>query len=504
MPKIKNVLFILADQWRAECLSALGHLVRTPNLDALAADGVLFTRHYAQASPCGPSRASILTGLYLHTHRSGRNGTPLDARFTNIAREARGLGYDPALIGYTDTSADPRGRPPNDPALFTYEGAMPGFTPVVLLPEQPVAWLAYLRALGYDMPTRDHLRAYRGRDDYPGADARGPTYAPAIYKAEHSETAFATDRALDYIAARDGAPWFLHLVYLHPHPPYRAPEPYHAMYEPAEMPGFRRAPSVEEEAKQHPYLAWHLSRERKAAEMPEAHLRQLRATYCGMIAEVDANIGRLVAQLKTSGQYDETLIVFSCDHGDMLGDHWYLGKEGYFEQAYHIPLIVRAPGGGRGRRVEAFTEGVDLMPTILDLLGGKIPAQCDGESLAPWLGGETPAAWRREAHWEFDFRDVVNGAPEPALGLRLDECCLGVIRDARYKYVHFAGLPPLFFDLAEDPHELRNRAGDPAHAARVLEYAQKMLSWRMRHDERTLTGLHLCAQGVVERPQGQR
>jgi arylsulfatase A-like enzyme len=276
------------------------------------------------------------------------------------------------------------------------------------------------------------------------------------------------------------------------------------MYEPAEMPGFRRAPSVEEEAKQHPYLAWHLSRERKAAEMPEAHLRQLRATYCGMIAEVDANIGRLVAQLKASGQYDETLIVFSCDHGDMLGDHWYLGKEGYFEQAYHIPLIVRAPGGGRGRRVEAFTEGVDLMPTILDVLGGKIPAQCDGESLAPWLKGETPAAWRGEAHWEFDFRDVVDGAPEPALGLRLDECCLGVIRDARYKYVHFAGLPPLFFDLAEDPHELRNRAGDPAYAARVLEYAQKMLSWRMRHDERTLTGLHLCAQGVVERPRERR
>ena len=96
------------------------------------------------------------------------------------------------------------------------------------------------------------------------------------------------------------------------------------------------------------------------------------------------------------------------------------------------------------------------------------------------------------------------GAPEPALGLRLDECCLGVIRDARYKYVHFAGLPPLFFDLAEDPHELRNRAGDPAYAARVLDYAQKMLSWRMRHDERTLTGLHLCAQGVVERPRERR
>ena len=128
-PAKRKVLFISADQWRAECLSILGHpVVQTPNIDALARDSVLFREHYAQATPCGPARTSMLTGLYLMNHRSGRNGTPLDARHTNLALEARRAGYDPTLFGYTDTSADPRGRDPNDPALTTYEGPMPGFT----------------------------------------------------------------------------------------------------------------------------------------------------------------------------------------------------------------------------------------------------------------------------------------------------------------------------------------------------------------------------------------
>ena len=100
---IRKVLFISADQWRAECLSAVGHpVVKTPHLDALASEGVLFRRHYAQASPCGPSRTSMLTGMYLMNHRSGRNGTPLDSRHTNIALEVRKAGYDPTLFGYTD------------------------------------------------------------------------------------------------------------------------------------------------------------------------------------------------------------------------------------------------------------------------------------------------------------------------------------------------------------------------------------------------------------------
>jgi len=127
-----NVLLITADQWRGNCLSTLGHpVVKTPCLDALAAEGVLFRNHYTQCVPCGPSRASLLTGMYMMNHRSVRNGTPLDARFTNIALEARKLGYEPGLIGYTDTSYDPRLLHERDPSRGRYDNVMPGFLQLV-------------------------------------------------------------------------------------------------------------------------------------------------------------------------------------------------------------------------------------------------------------------------------------------------------------------------------------------------------------------------------------
>ena len=126
-PTDLNVLFVTVDQWRGDCLGAAGHpVVRTPNLDRLAAGGVSFRRHFAQAAPCGPSRASLYTGMYLMNHRSVLNGTPLDARHTNVALVARRLGYEPALFGYTDTSVDPRTVAPDDPRLRSLRGRAPG------------------------------------------------------------------------------------------------------------------------------------------------------------------------------------------------------------------------------------------------------------------------------------------------------------------------------------------------------------------------------------------
>jgi len=507
-----NLLLITADQWRGDCLSALGHpTLRTPHLDALAADGVLFRNHFAQCSPCGPSRASLLTGLYLMNHRSVRNGTPLDARFTNVALEARRLGYEPSLIGYTDTSADPRRHDRNDPALRTYAGTLPGFKQLVPGSEGDAAWLQHLAGKGYDLPD-DPDQIYEPARAAP--KGRGPTWAPARYKAEDSRTAFTVAGALRFIA-QQRRPWFLHLSILHPHPPFIAPAPYHAMYDAAEVPGFRRATTPEEEARRHPYVAYmrrhHLQRDGLApARHPEEEtaMRQLRATYYGLMTEVDDQFGRLVALLKETGQYDDTLIVFTTDHGEQLWDHWLLGKEIFFEQSFHIPLILRAPGArfdaGRGRIVDQLTESVDVMPTILDLLDGDIPAQCDGAPLTPFLAGRSPRQWRQEAFWELDFRDVVHGRAEAQLGIGLDECSLAVLRGRRFKYVHFTALPPLFFDLETDPDELRNLAAEREHAPMVLAYAQKLLSHRLAHADRTLTGMQLTSQGLVERPARSR
>jgi len=435
-----------------------------------------------------------------------RNGTPLDARFTNIALEMRKLGYEPGLIGYTDTSADPRGRDPNDPALKTYAGTMPGFVQLVPGSEGSLAWRQALAAKGYgQLP--DGNAAYAPVTDHPKAKGRGPTFAPLRFKAEDSHTAFDVGCAIRHLTLQT-KPWFLHLSLLHPHPPFVAAEPYNAIYDPDRVPGLVAAPTPEDEGKIHPHVAYAIKmcREKEGLE-PARHptepaaMRQLRATYYGLMSEVDDQLGRLFKFLKEIGRYDDTMIVFTTDHGEQLWDHWGMGKEFFFDQSFHIPLIIRAPGkaadGARGRLVEAFTESIDVMPTVLDWLGGAPPLQCDGASLKPWLGGATPAGWRSAAHWELDFRDVVRGTSEKDLGLTLDECALAVVRTRRHKYVHFAALPPVLFDLEQDPGESCNCAEDPAYGAVMLAMTQRMLSWRLNYAARDLTGIRLTADGPV-------
>ena len=501
MPEPLNVLFITADQWRGECLSALGHMVRTPNLDALAAEGVLFERHYANCAPCGPSRASLHTGLYLLNHRSGTNGTPLDARHPNWALESAKLGYDPVLFGYTDTSRDPRDETEDSPWLRTYEGPLPGVRPICHMDGRPQAWVAWLAAKGFAVPDNP-TDAYGWRDPGPEWEDGALEPRPLKFPAEVDDVAFLTGRLIDYLRGAKG-PFVAHLSLLRPHPPFVAPRPYNAMYDPAGVPGFVRAASREAEARQHPWLAWKLERRGFRAPDDERRLRRLKAVYFGLMSRVDAQIGTLISVLKDTGLWDRTLIVFTSDHGEQLGDHWLLNKGGYFDGSYHIPLIIRdpRPGAARGRRVARFTENVDILPTMLEAIGAPIPLNCDGASLAPFLSNEdAPAAWRREAHWEYDFRDALDDDAERRFGLTLHQCALNVVRGERYKYVHFTKLPPLFFDLAEDPGELNNLADDPAYLPRVLEYAQKLVSWRMNHDEQTLTHLTLTADGVVARP----
>ena len=182
-----NVLFVTADQWRGDSLSCLGHpAARTPVLDRLAADAVLFERHFASATPCGPSRASLHTGLYALNHRSITNGTPLDARHKALAALVRGAGYDPVLFGYTDTSIDPRTVPADSPWLRTYEGVASGFRIELRLPEAEEPYLDWLAERGY------------GRLNY--AEVYGGGFRrPAPFRAEDSVTAFLADRFLTWL-----------------------------------------------------------------------------------------------------------------------------------------------------------------------------------------------------------------------------------------------------------------------------------------------------------------
>lgn len=507
MSERPNILLITCDQWRGDCLSAAGHpVLKTPNADALAAEGVLFRRHFGGAAPCSPARACLYTGLYQMNNRVCRNGTPLDARHGNIALSARALGYDPTLFGYTDVSLDPRLLAPGDPRLRTYEGVLPGFTVRQFLPEHQKPWLSWLCAQGIDA-SAGHPDIHR-----PVGEPSDPvTNAPPIYSKDQTPTAFLAGEFIRWLGEQEhGAPWFAHLSFISPHPPFIVPEPYNAMYDPADGPAFSRAGNWQAEAESHPYLAYDLDRrmrqnfrpgaEGKVRDWGEDNIRAIRAIYYGMISEVDAQLGRLWQALKAAGAWDETVIVLTSDHAEMMGDHFMLGKGGFFDGSYHIPLIIRDPrlGQAAGGSVDCFSEAVDILPTLLDLLGEGPPPHLDGRSLKPFLEGAAPRDWRDAAHWEFDFRSVADGEAERHFGIGSRQCNLAVIRSQDFKYVHFGGgLPPLLFDLKKDPSELTNVANDPAYLAVRLQFAERLLAWRAEHLDQSLALAELTENGVA-------
>ena len=517
---MKNVLLITCDTWRADCLGCADHpLVRTPNLDRLAAEGVRFANHFCQATPCGPSRASLYCGMYQLNTRVISNGAPLAARHTNIAEELRRGGYDPVLSGYTHTITE-------QPASAEMNEVLPGLRSLNTdlggsVNHLASSWVQWLEELGYDVPGEMRFAkvgvagAVLGGDPATlvgdGAfqhalDADGVPVA-AFYKPEHGDTAFAVNQVLAHVKEQQvgSTPWACHLSAYKPHPPWLATAPYNAQYLPADvgLPQYRRD-SIAEEGSLHPWLAHRLQLRSSVAPEADDDLRLLRSQYFALCEETDAQLGRLFDELRASGSYDDTLIVMTTDHGEQLGDHWLMNKDGFFDQSYHIPLIIKCPASTsvrHGAVVEHFTEHVDILPTILQYLGLPVPAQADGSSLLPFLfeGSEdqewiAPEGWRSAAHFEFDYSER-----NPPPGVHASQCSLCVLRGARWKYVQFADerMPALLFDIAHDPGELVNLGASSVleHVEAKVECAAQMLQWRMRHAEHILT--HTEAKGLL-------
>jgi arylsulfatase A-like enzyme len=269
------------------------------------------------------------------------------------------------------------------------------------------------------------------------------------------------------------------------------------MYEPSDV-GLPISPADD----RHGFHDLLLKIEATAAPQDESDIRQLRAQYFGMISSVDEQMGRLWKTLRDLDQWDNTIIIVTADHGEQLGDHGLVQKVAWFEESHHIPMIIRDPSRphAHGNIVKDFTESVDLLPTLAEIWEQTIPLQCDGHSLIPFLSDHEPTDWREGASWEFDWRyalipHVQNQWPWDD---RLNESHLAVHRTIDTAYVQFGDGSSLCFDIATDP-TWRTLVTDPE---RILHMAQRMLVWRSRHADRTLTGLLVEHGGVGQWPPG--
>lgn len=495
---VRNVLFIMCDQLRADYLGCAGHpRLRTPNIDALARRGVRFERAYAQAPVCGGSRMSFYTGRYAFTHGAHYNNFPLRVDELAIGDYLRPLGARTVLVGKTHVKADLEtlARLGVDDAARANarEG---GFEPFerddglhpdqILDPEQ--GYIRYLRARGYESanPWHDFANSGEGPD---GEIASGwhmrNARLPARVREADSETAYITDRAIEFLRGAGAEPWCAHVSYIKPHWPYIAPAPYHEAYGEDDVLAANRTEA--ERADPHPVVGAFMRHDESVCFADETCRRTVIPTYMGLVEQVDHHVGRLLAALDALGQTDDTLVVFTSDHGDYLGDHWLGEKDLFHEEVVRLPMIVCDPSAAadatRGTVSRALVESIDLVPTFVEALGGNAPPhRLEGRSLLPLLRGDSGVAWRDAA-----FADADWGLRKArlALGLGPDEARAFMVRTERWKYVEYRRFRPQLFDLDADPNELVDLGADPGCAAARGEMRDRLTEWLMGRRIRT-------------------
>ena len=498
----RNVLWIMCDQLRFDYLSCYGHPhLHTPNIDALAARGVRFTRTYVQSPVCGPSRMSFYTGRYMRSHGSNWNGFPLRVGEPTLGDHLADLGVRNVLVGKTHMQADLEGmrRLGIDPASsLGVSVAECGFEPFErddgLNPDQRprVPYDDYLRAHGFAAtnPWQQWANSAQAAD---GTLLSGwllqHADKPARIPEEHSETPYMTRRAMRFIdqAAVDGRPWCLHLSYIKPHWPYIVPSPYHAMFRQADIVAPIR--SEHERHDPHPvYGAFMAARVSRAFSRDDVRDRVIPA-YMGLIKQIDDQIGVLMRFLAERGLLETTMIAFTSDHGDYLGDHWLGEKDLFHDCSAKVPLIVVDPSpeadATRGTASDMLVEAIDLAPSFIRYFGGEPkPHIVEGRPLQPLLHAAPVADWRRYVFSEYDYGTM------PArwtLGTPVDASRLFMVFDGRWKYIHAVGFRPMLYDLDSDPQELQDRGTDPSCAAECARLKDALLAWSLRDHTRITT-----------------
>ncbi|MEE2746156.1 MAG: sulfatase-like hydrolase/transferase [Pseudomonadota bacterium] len=490
MAKVKNILFIMCDQLRADYLSCMGHdRLTTPNLDSLAKRGVLFTQTFCQAPICGGSRMNFYTGRYAFTHGATWNGIPLKISELTIGDYLKPLGYRVALIGKTHMVPDKEGMrrmgvDPNSPIGIHLSEC--GFDPYERddglwgndhFPPPKFDYNNYLISKGYNSDNPWHDFANSAQND--NGDILSGWYLrnchlPARVREEDSETAYMTNRAMQFIRDAGDKPWFLHLSYIKPHWPYIAPSPYHQIYGHNDIKPVNRHPMEQDDP--HPLLAMYQQREDSQTFSRESVRANVIPAYMGLIKQIDDHVGRMIKFLDDLGRMDDTLIVFTSDHGDYLGDHWLGEKELFHEESVRIPLIIYDPSKKadktRGSIQDKLIESIDLLPTFIEISDGTIPTHIlEGKSLLPLLYDERQVAWRQYAVSESEYASRIAFWE---LGIKADEARATMIRTSEWKFIFHEKFRAELFDLVNDPLEHHDLGEDPEYESVRKEMRELM------------------------------
>ncbi len=464
-----NLLVIMPDQWRPDCLSAAGHpVVETPHLDGLAADGVRFTRTYTPSPVCMPARTSILTGLYPHNHGQWNNYGSTPPRADTYAHHLRNAGYRTCHVGKSHFCQHLGGGQ----HLRDHEPVMHG-----------LGWDDVYEITGphatrsTNSLVTDHWESIgcldTFRDDYARRAEHGFLTATWPSPMPPGETLddFVGQTACRYLADYEyDQPWLMFVGFPGPHEPWDPPADWAARYENRQMDPATSPPPVEDWLT--PAAAAHRAATVRAEQvLPDEVVAEIRAAYYGKISHIDDWIGRLLATVEQRGWSDKTAVLFWSDHGEMLGDRNLYYKGVFYEASSKVPLIMRLPDrAGSGSERSQLASLVDLFPTLLEL-GGCEPRPGEfGRSLIP-LVADAGAAHHDVVCSEFDARTM--------------------IRDDRFKLVvDAAGEALELYDMDEDPGETQNLVGhkDGEEIARRLK--ERLLRWELetRSDQRHMQG----------------
>ena len=471
--KRPNILFLMDDQHRGDWLGAAGaKWLITPNLDRLAHDGVLFRRGYTSSPSCLPARAALLTGMSPWGH--GCLGyVPIPERYAQeMPRTFTEAGWRTYAVGKNHFT------PPRN--THGYQTVILGEPNIRDLPEI----CDYRAWFNQKAPGHHPLEPFRS-----GNDQRGGICYPL--DEELHESRWVADQALLFLKSyKEDKPWFLKVSFLCPHTPLNPPKRWYDRYEGVAIP-----PVAVGEWARHDYGGVHTSFAKQAEAtrgvVPAEELRATRRSYAAAISYVDEQIGRILAALQEREELENTLILFTADHGDMMGDHLLYRKTFAYEGSVNVPMIVRWPASlglkaKRGQVRQDLAELRDVFPTFLDATGLPRPSSVEGMSLLDILRG-------KPGRKMLDLEHASCYAPKDGWV---------ALMDSRYKYIYFehTGQQQLF-DLSKDPQEVNNLADQPASAKLVKQWRQKMI------DHLSIRGepwLHNGDLAVQDKPMRRR